>query len=105
MPMLPKGVTNTTAVFAGDKDLHGPRVSPLFDVAVTSVAEGCSCWLSGLPSELLAAELTADEFESIHWFGSCFYNSMLRYVWAQRKRLSSPSLWDAKTLSMLAVLA
>ena len=75
MPMLPKGVTNTTAVFAGDKDLHGPRVSPLFDVAVTSVAEGSSASFLCFLQSLLAEELTTDEFESIHWFGSCFYNS------------------------------
>ena len=77
----------------------------MLDVALTAVAESLGVGLLGGLQSFFAGELLADESECVHGFGSCFYNSMLRYAWAQRKRLSSPSLWDAKTLSMLAVLA
>ena len=83
--MFPKGVTNTTAVLAGDKDLHGPRVSPLLDVALTAVAESLRVGLLSSLQSFFACELLADESECVHGFGSCFYNSMFGFVWAQRK--------------------
>ena len=49
----------------------------LLDVAVAAVAEGGSADLLSAFQCSLTLELTTDEFECIHAFGSSFYNSRL----------------------------